>query len=79
MNTGNYWKQDEDEVRAALRRAVPPAETELRRDLWPNMLRRMEETAPAAPVPWYDWALGLALVAAVFLYPKLLLLFAYHL
>jgi hypothetical protein len=36
---------------------------ELRRDLWPAMLRRLE--ARRDVVPWFDWAL-LAAVAAMF-------------
>ena len=84
MKAGNHLKQvhlkhDEEEVRAALRGAFPAVDTEPLRDLWPAMLRRMEEAAPAARVPWYDWALAIGLAAAVVVFPKCLLLFAYHL
>lgn len=70
--------RDEEEVRAALQRTFPAAETELRRDLWPAMLRRMQEQ-PAPTVPWYDWALAAGVVAMVVFFPKIGLLFAYHL
>ncbi len=70
--------REEEEVRAALQRTFPPAETELRRDLWPAMLRRMEEQAVSA-VPWYDWALAAGVAAMVVFFPKIALLFAYHL
>lgn len=70
--------RDEEEVRAALQRTFPAAETELRRDLWPAVLRRMEKQ-PASSVPWYDWALAAAVLAMVVFFPKIALLFAYHL
>jgi hypothetical protein len=68
---------EEQEIRAALRSAFPATETELRRDLWPVLLRRFE--APPANVPWYDWALAAALFLSVFIFPKLVLFFAYQL
>jgi len=55
------------EFEEALRRAIPPVgEAELRRDLWPAMLGRME--ARAIRFNWLDWALAgaLALVCALF-------------
>jgi len=68
---------DEEEIRAALKEAFPPVNDELRRDLWPAMLRRLDTST--AKVPWYDWALAAGLVATVFFFPKLVLFFAYHL
>jgi hypothetical protein len=68
----------EQEVREALQRTFPPAESELRRDLWPAMLRRLEKQ-PASAVPWYDWALAAVVLAMVVFFPRIALLFAYHL
>jgi len=68
---------DQEGIRAALREAFPPVDTELRRDLWPAMLRRLDE--PPRRVPWYDWALTGGLAGATVLFPKLILFFAYHL
>lgn len=68
---------DVEEIRAALREAFPPVSTELRRDLWPNMLRRLNP--PPQKVAWYDWALAGGLAGVIVLFPKLLLLFVYHL
>jgi hypothetical protein len=68
----------EEEVRAALQKTFPAAEAELGRDLWPAMLRRMQEQ-PAPGVPWYDWALAASLLAMAIFFPKIALLFAYHL
>ncbi|HKD82874.1 MAG TPA: hypothetical protein VKH81_24505 [Candidatus Angelobacter sp.] len=70
-------ERDEEEVRSALRAAFPPVDTELRRDLWPAMLRRMEQ--PAQKVPWYDWVLAGGLAGATVFFPRLILFFAYHL
>jgi hypothetical protein len=70
--------REEREVRAALQRAFPAAEAELRRDLWPAMLRRLEEQLGPA-VPWYDWALAGGVLAMAVFFPKIALLFAYHL
>ncbi len=70
-------EHDEDEIRAALRAAFPLVDTELRRDLWPAMLRRLD--SPSRAVPWYDWALAGGLAGLTVFFPKLILLFAYHL
>ena len=70
-------RHGEEDIRAALRAAFPPVDTELRRDLWPAMLRRLDE--PARKVPWYDWALAGGLAGITVLFPKLILLLVYHL
>ena len=60
--------QDETEVQAVLKGEFPPFETaELRRDLWPAMLRRL--VAQPLRVPWFDWALAAAVAAALLLFP----------
>jgi hypothetical protein len=68
---------DFEEVRSALRKAFPPVDAELHRDLWPAMRRRLE--APPQRVPWYDWVLTGGLAGALVVFPKLVLFFAYHL
>ena len=56
----NEWS--DEQIQKALKAAFPPAAaSELRRDLWPQMLRRMK--APAVRVHWLDWAV--AAVAAL--------------
>jgi hypothetical protein len=70
-------EHDDRQIRKALQQSVPPVNTELHRDLWPAVLRKLD--ARAARVPWYDWAL-IGLSASVFLFfPQLILVFAYHL
>lgn len=67
-----------EKIREFLRKAIPPvADRELKRDLWPQMLRRLEE--PSVQVPWFDWAL-VGLVAMWFLFfPQAVPIFVYHL
>lgn len=53
--------EDLDRIKDALRRAVPPmAQEGLRRDLWPDLARRMT----ARQVVWFDWIIGAAALAA---------------
>ena len=70
-------EQDDHQIREALQQSFPPVNTELDRDLWPAVLRKLD--ASRARVPWYDWAL-IGLGASVFLFfPQLILVLAYHL
>ena len=69
-------------MREELRDAMPPLEelghgAELRRDLWPDMLRRLER--PPAGVPWFDWALLATAGAAAIFFPALIPVLLYHL
>jgi hypothetical protein len=49
------------DAKKLLKSVFPPADGRLRRDLWPEMLNRME--AGTLRLPWYDWAL-MALLGA---------------
>jgi hypothetical protein len=70
-------EQDDRRIREALQQSFRPVNTQLHRDLWPAVLRKLD--ARPARVPWYDWAL-IGLAASVFLFfPQLILVFAYHL
>ena len=73
---------DIKEIREALKQSLPGVNPELRRDLWPAVLRTLERRPARAlwsAVPWYDWAL-LGVSAAVFVFfPQLTLMLAYHL
>ena len=70
-------ERNDREMRDALKQSFPPVNTELRRDLWRDVLRKLEHHP--VPVPWYDWAL-VGLSAMMFLaFPRLVLVFAYHL
>ena len=68
---------DDRQIGDALKRSFPPVHTELGRDLWPQVLRKLDDRP--VQVPWYDWALA-GVSAAMFLaFPRLILVFAYHL
>ena len=70
-------EHNDRQIRDALKQSFPPAPTELRRDLWPDVLRRLD--AGSVSVPWYDWVLvGLSAVAFL-AFPRLVLVLAYHL
>jgi hypothetical protein len=69
--------QEDRKLREFLKANMRPVETEARRDLWPQMLRRLEEGA--RPVPWFDWALVGAMLMWLVLFPKTISVFLYHL
>ena len=60
---------DRDEaLKALLQRAAPgPSDRELKRDLWPEMRRRLKR--PSVDIPWGDWALAATLLLCLFLFP----------
>ena len=61
----------DEALKALLKRAAGgPADRELRRDLWPEMLRRLER--PPVRVPWWDWALAAALLLCLVLFPEII-------
>jgi hypothetical protein len=67
-----------EQMRKLLKCAVPPvADTEPRRDLWPQMLRRLDSTP--ARVPWWDWALLGGAIAATCAFPGVLPALLFHL
>jgi hypothetical protein len=74
-------KENNKEIAALLKGAIAPMkDTELRRDLWPRMLRKLDEQpSPVVSVPWFDWALAGILGAALFLFPGAIPALLYHL
>ena len=64
-------------MREMLRDALSPlSNPELRRDLWPEMRRRLER--PQVRVPWFDWALLAVSAAAAIFFPALIPALLYH-
>ena len=56
------------ELQALLKREFPSMQSrELQRDLWPQMLHRLD--AQPLRVPWFDWVLAAAVAAALLLFP----------
>lgn len=69
-------KEDEN-IHALLQQAMPPIESDLGRDLWPQMLRRLEQ--PTTVIPWFDWALAAVLVVGLSISPHTISVLLYHL
>ena len=71
-------EENNKEMKELLKQAIAPVkDTELRRDLWPQMLRKLSEQPP--PVPWFDWALAAILSALLLAFPNVIPALLYHL
>jgi hypothetical protein len=61
--------REDEKIAALLKRALPRVtEGGPSRDLWPHVLRRLDQDA--VRVHWFDWALAAALVAMLLLNPE---------
>ena len=70
---------NDEELRELLKESIAPAKnTELQRDLWPEMLKRLDQQQPAR-IPWFDWALAALLSGALLLFPGVIPVLLYHL
>jgi len=70
--------QDEDRIKELLKQALPPiGEAEPSRDLWPDMLRRVN--AAHEVTPWFDWALAAALAGFIGFVPMSIPVLLYYL
>ena len=69
------------EMKELLKQAIAPVkDSELRRDLWPQMLAKLEEQpAPVDAIPWFDWALAALAGAALLFFPGIIPALFYHL
>ena len=71
-------EEKNNELKSLLKGALPPVQhAELQRDLWPQMLRRLDQQP--LPVPWFDWALIALLAASLLLFPGAIPALLYHL
>ena len=71
-------ERNNEKLRELLRSVVPPvADTELKQDLWPRMLRRLDEQTIRAS--WLDWALIAVLPVWFFSFPEVIPALLYHL
>jgi hypothetical protein len=70
-----------NEMKELLKQSISPVQdAELRRDLWPQMLRKLDEQRPpVATVPWFDWALAALAGAALLFFPGIIPALLYHL
>lgn len=64
-----------------LKAAMPPVQSsDPPSDLWPRMLRRIEEPpGPAAEFGWREWLLAAAIVLLCAIFPESIALVFYHL
>jgi hypothetical protein len=70
--------KEDNELRELLKRNIPPIRnTELLRDLWPQMRERLARRP--VTVPWFDWALAALAGAAVLIFPGIIPALFYHL
>lgn len=72
MNDGN-----EEKLRQLVRKAMGPVDSKLKRDLWPQMLRKLDERP--IRVSWLDWALVALLVVWLLVFPEAIPQLLYHL
>jgi hypothetical protein len=74
-------EENDREIKKLLKQAIAPVKNaELRRDLWPQMLRKLDEQPTSAGnVPWFDWALAAILSAVLLLFPGTIPALLYHL
>jgi hypothetical protein len=71
-------QDEQNRMKRLLQQALlPVADAEPARDLWPDVLRRLDAT-PASP-PWYDLALAGGLVALTAFFPAAIPVFLYFL
>lgn len=69
--------RNDDDLRHLIRQSMKPMSDELDRDLWPSMLRRMDDKSKT--VPWLDWALAMALLVLLAMAPGALPILLYQL
>ena len=69
------------EMKELLKQAIAPMkDSELRRDLWPQMLAKLEkQPAPVHAIPWFDWALAALAGATLLFFPGIIPALFYHL
>jgi hypothetical protein len=68
---------EDQKLKELLKQGGAPADGELRRDLWPAMLSRMEQGERR--VPWFDWALIGLVGASLLLAPQIIPALLYQL
>jgi hypothetical protein len=71
-------ENDQRRIEQLLKQTMQPREdAPLRRDLWPEMLKRL--VARPGQVPWFDWALLAILTAWLIFFPGAIPVLLYHL
>jgi hypothetical protein len=72
---------EQERIERLLKAALPSSGSgtgaELRRDLWPTMMKRL--AARPKEIPWFDWVLIAAMAAWLLLFPGTIPVLVYHL
>jgi len=70
----------DERLRALLKSSIPPvAGGELQRDLWPEMLRRLDSQASARRFGAMDWLAAALVGASLLIFPGLIPVLLYQL
>ena len=70
---------NEARMKELLQQALRPSSAHLPRDLWPQMLRRLDQGAPASSAPWFDWALLAVVALGILAFPRSIPVLLYYL
>jgi len=70
---------DEDRIKRMLQEALPPIEDQVEptRDLWPAVLRKLDQKSGAPP--WFDLALAAGLLGLTAFFPASIPVLLYYL
>ena len=84
-------QEEQKKLSDLLKQSFAPMPSEPPTDLWPKMLRRLDEGTGARPgyrapflagrlssVPWFDWALLVLLVISLCVFPRSIPIWLYH-
>ena len=71
-------RHENEKLETVLRTAIVPiGDSELKHDLWPQMLVRLQ--VGGARLPWFDWALAALVAAWILVDPRTILALLYQL
>ena len=74
--------ENDEQLKQLIRQVIAPVKSpELRRDLWPQMLKRLQREQQHEPVrvPWFDWVLAAVSCLILVLFPSVIPALLYHL
>jgi hypothetical protein len=71
--------ENDEQLKRLIRQAIAPVkDAELQRDLWPQMLKKLQQH-DSARVPWFDWVLAAVSCLILVLFPGVIPALLYHL
>ncbi|MGA2046680.1 MAG: hypothetical protein ABSG96_03265 [Terracidiphilus sp.] len=79
MNEKDLHNIENDRLKRLLQQALPPIKGDLEpdHDLWPDLLRRLDEKP--VTTPWFDWALLAGLIGLAAFFPTAIPVLLYYL